>query len=69
MNGWKVFDSVYAPFLAVDDYIVKDDVVYKVIDIGEDEVGFRVTAQDDEWEEMHEIIIGDDERIALVIPE
>ena len=69
MSEWKRVGTVIAPFLEIGDSILLDDIVYTITDIAEDEVGYRITARDHDWEELHEFVIGDDDRIILVTAE
>lgn len=68
MDGWKFHDTVRAHFLEVDDVIAYNGVVFTILDIAEDESGYRITAQDDEWQETHEFILEDEEVVGLVVP-
>ena len=69
MNGWKIIDTMYAQFLEVGDTIAYNGTVYTILDIAEDDRGYRVTAKDDEWEETHELVLEDEERVSLVVAE
>lgn len=66
---WKIYDTIRAHFLEVGDVISHDGMIYEVIDIAEDDFGYRLTARDDEWQELHEIILEDEAIVGLAIAE
>lgn len=65
--SWKVYDTIRAHFLEVNDVISHKGIVYTVLDIAEDDFGYRITAQDDEWQETHEFLLEDEEIVGLVV--
>ena len=66
---WKIYDTIRAHFLEVGDVIAHDGVIYTILDIAEDEHGYRITARDDEWDETHELILEDEAIVGLAIAE
>lgn len=67
--SWKIYDTTRAHFLEVGDVISHDGVIFTILDIAEDEYGYRITARDDEWDETHELILEDEQVVGLAIAE
>jgi hypothetical protein len=67
--SWNIYDTIRAHFLEVGDVISHDGVIYTILDIAEDDHGYRITAQDDVWDETHELLLEDEQIVGLAIAE